>query len=98
MDGIEARMAPAAQVVRLEVAKDGFRPSRVEVHRGRPVRLLITRKTDQTCATDIVLPEHGLSAKLPLGETVELRFTPTERGELTYACSMNMIEGVIVVR
>ena len=68
------------------------------MQRGRPVRLLITRKTDQTCAIDIVLPEHGLSAKLPLGKTVELPFTPTKPGELTYACSMNMVKGFILVR
>jgi thiol-disulfide isomerase/thioredoxin len=88
----------APQVVRIEVTADGFQPSRVEVKRGRPVRLLITRKTDQTCATDIVLPTHGLTANLPLGKTVEVRFTPTRPGELTYACSMNMIKGVIIVR
>jgi plastocyanin domain-containing protein len=101
MEAIGERMAgrgSSAQLVRIEVTEAGLAPARVQVAIGRPVRLVLTRTSDKTCATDVVLAELGLRADLPLGRPVELRFTPRRAGELRLACSMNMVSGVIDVR
>lgn len=85
------------QKVNLTVTKKGFEPATVKVKAGQPVRLLVTRKEQRTCATELVLKAHGIHQKLPLGKTVEIRFTPKSAGTLRYACAMDMIAGNVVV-
>lgn len=89
--------AAGAQTVSVTVTEDGFEPSRLEVQKHKPVTLVVTRKTDQTCAKELVIKEHNIKVALPLNEPVKITFTPHESGELKYACGMDMISGVIVV-
>jgi plastocyanin domain-containing protein len=86
------------QRVTITVTEKGFVPAVVTVQSGRPVTLLVTRRTDRTCATTLVLKAFGINQKLPLGRTVAIRFTPDRAGELTYACPMDMYQGKIEVR
>ncbi len=51
----------------MAVTEKGFEPDKLSVHAGQPVRLVITRKTDKTCATAIVIEGAGVHADLPLG-------------------------------
>lgn len=98
--------APVAQPVpsavdgklALAVTEDGFVPARAKVQAGVPLTLEITRKTDATCATAIVLPDQGIQKELPLNQTVAIQFTPKKAGELHYGCAHGqMIAGVLVV-
>ena len=73
------------------------RPITVKV--GEPLTLVVTRKTEQTCATDIVVKDYGINAKLPLNTPTVVSFTPTRTGELRYGCAMGqMISGVLTVQ
>jgi hypothetical protein len=82
----------------LAVTDDGFVPARARVQAGVPLTLEITRKTDDTCATAIVLPDQGIQKELPLNQTVAIHFTPNKAGELHYGCAHGqMIAGVLVV-
>jgi len=83
--------------IAIAVTGDGFVPARIEVKRGQKVRLVVTRKTDRTCATEIVIRDQGIHQKLPLDQPVTVEFTPRKSGQLRYACGMDMISGVIVV-
>ena len=90
--------APKGQTVAMAVTENGFEPASVKVKKGEPVTLLITRKTEKTCATEIVIDEHKVNAKLPLNKEVKVTFTPVKTGELKYGCAMNkMIGGVLRV-
>ena len=80
------------------VTKNGYEPHRVQATKGKPLTLVITRVTDETCATEIVIPEAGIDVKLPLGQPVTVTFTPERSGELRYSCAMKMFQGVIDVR
>src|SRR5512138_2362694 len=51
--------AAKEQVVNLEVTKEGFVPAEVKVKAGQPVKLVVTRKTEVTCATEIVMKDFG---------------------------------------
>ena len=84
-------------VVAIAVTEDGFVPQEVHVAAGQPVTLAVTRKTDKTCATELVLKEYDINQKLPLNETVQIHFTPKQAGRLGYACGMDMYKGTIVV-
>lgn len=85
------------RVVDMEVTDEGFVPAQVKVKKGEKVRLLITRKTNRTCATEIVIKDYGINAPLPLNEQVTVELTPKGSGEIHYACAMNMIGGVLFV-
>lgn len=90
--------ATGVQEQRITVGPEGFEPARVELVAGQPARLLFTRTTDQTCATEVKAPGVGVaSTDLPLNETVAVEFTPGEAGSYTFACGMDMIEGTLVV-
>jgi plastocyanin domain-containing protein len=82
----------------VSVTENGFEPSRIEVEHDQPVTLLVTRKTDQTCATEIVVPSRGITQSLPLNETVRVALGPLKTGEVAFACGMDMEKGTIAVR
>jgi len=54
------------------------------------------RKTDATCAKEIVIKEYKINCKLPLNEQVTVEFTP-RKGEFAFACAMDMIKGKLIV-
>ncbi len=90
--------APADGPVRITVTKNGYEPWRIEARQGVPLTLVVTRTTDETCATELVLPEYGIDRKLPLGTPVTITFTPARTGTLRYSCAMKMFQGQIDVR
>lgn len=84
--------------VKITVTKNGYEPFRVQATAGKPLTLVVTRTTDETCATEIVIPDAGISKPLPLLKPVTITFTPARTGELRYSCAMKMFQGVIDVR
>ncbi len=89
---------PVQNRVEMKVTERGFEPQNVRVKSGEPVTLVITRATDSTCATEIVIDEYGINTKLPLNTPVTVSFTPKKSGMLKYGCAMQkMIGGVFKV-
>jgi len=86
-----------SQTVALSVTEDGFVPADIKIKKGELTHLVITRRTDQTCAKQIVIPDYGLSADLPLNVPVTLSLTPKSAGEIRYVCGMGMLRGVLSV-
>jgi plastocyanin domain-containing protein len=90
--------APAGKTIEMSVTEKGFEPDMLKVKKGEPVTLVITRKTDKTCATEIVIDEEKISTKLPLNKAVTVSFTPKKTGDMKYGCAMGkMIGGVLKV-
>lgn len=93
--------APAgakASVEKLEISvtADGFVPAATKVKVGKPVTLVVTRKVERTCATDIVIKDYGINKPLPINVPVEVTITPKKAGAIRYACAMDMIAGELV--
>lgn len=84
--------------VTVEVTQEGFVPKEIHAKVGQPITLVVTRKTDVTCAKQIVFADLGVEKELPMNEAVEVTVTPTKAGELRFACSMDMIAGKLVVQ
>lgn len=93
----EGTVKNGVRTVQMQVTEDGFVPAKVLAKKGEKLRLVITRKTDRTCATEIVIKDHGIDTKLPLDKPVTVELTPKKSGELKYACGMDMIRGTIFV-
>ncbi|SET31469.1 cupredoxin domain-containing protein [Stigmatella erecta] len=86
------------RVIPLDVTEKGYEPSPISLNKDEPVKLVVTRKTDHTCATEIIMKDYGINTPLPLGEPVEIAFTPNKAGTLTYGCAMGqMISGTFLV-
>jgi plastocyanin domain-containing protein len=103
--GLAASPASAAapgtkdpQVVVLTVTSKGFEPSSVTVKSGTPVKLVVTRKTERTCATEIVMKDFGVNQPLPLEKPVTVVVNPKGPGPYRFACGMDMIAGVLKVQ
>lgn len=90
-----ADLSPKQQA-RVVVSTKGFEPDHVSFTAGAPARLTFLRSTDQTCATEIVLPGLNIKRVLPLNQEVSIEFVPT-RGELAFACGMGMFRGQVTV-
>ena len=87
-----------SQVVDIQATEKGFEPSQIDVKPGTSVILKFTRKTDKTCATTVQIPAKKIKKKLPLNETISIVLGKLEKGEIRFACGMNMMEGQVLVR
>jgi plastocyanin domain-containing protein len=86
------------RIIALSVTEKGYEPSPLTLKKDEPVQLVVTRKTDHTCATDLVMKDYGINTPLPLDKPVEIAFTPNKTGTLTYGCAMGlMISGTFMV-
>ncbi len=102
-----AAAAPAARAadkapskprtVELAVTDGGLAPAEVKVARGEAVHLGITRKTDHTCMTEVVISDVGVKQALPFNKTVWVDFTPSKAGSFRILCGMGMDYGKLVV-
>ena len=92
---------PAPKRIEITVTPRGFMPDRIEVPAGVPVVLAVTRTTDRTCAKRVIVQlgdGKQVEQDLPLDKVVEVPITFPKKGELRYACAMDMVTGVIVVQ
>src|SRR5450631_2201006 len=93
-----AGVVPPVGKIAMAVTEEGFVPSRVPAKKGQPITLAITRKTDRTCAREIVFQGQDGKTPLPLGKTVDVVYTPKASGELKFGCAMGMmVSGVLAV-
>ncbi len=93
----EGSVRNGVRTVAMLVTEKGFEPSKIKANRGEKLRLAITRKTDRTCATEIVVKEYGIHKPLPLGKEVVVELTPRKSGEINYACGMGHVTGIVFV-
>jgi plastocyanin domain-containing protein len=91
---------PAAGQIQITVTDKGFEPDPVTVPHGIPVTLVFTRKTETTCAKDVVMEVAGQKVQkpLPLNQPVPIAVTFPEAGTLTYSCDMDMIKAHVTVQ
>lgn len=93
-----AASAAKDQIIELQVTEKGFEPGTIDVKPGSSVTLKITRKTDATCATSVQISSKKIKKDLPLNRTVDIALGKLEKGEIRFACGMDMISGKIIVR
>jgi plastocyanin domain-containing protein len=96
--GCGAREPAPPGAVAIAVTENGFEPAVASVPRGTPVTLIVTRRTDRTCATEMVFEGSGERHDLPLGTPVRIELAAGVRDTLRYACGMDMYKGMLVAK
>jgi plastocyanin domain-containing protein len=76
----------------------GYRPDRVVVVAGQPVKLSFDRHDSNSCLDELLIPDFGISAHLPMNRTTTVEFSPTKVGEYAFTCGMRMFRGIIEVK
>jgi plastocyanin domain-containing protein len=84
--------------IAIHVTTDGFVPKHATAPRGQPVTLVITRDTDQTCATQMVVAGIDSTWDLPLHRAVHIDVPQGVTDTLHYVCGMGMERGDVTAR
>jgi len=95
---VASASSSGVQEIQLAVTDQGFEPAELAVAKDRPIRLTVTRKTDQTCAREIIFKEIAVKKDLPLGQAVAIDLPARPAGTLHFACGMDMVRGSLVVQ
>jgi RND family efflux transporter MFP subunit len=82
----------------VRITASGFEPSALTLQAGRPTRITFKRTTNETCATEVVLPDYAIRKSLPLNQPVTVEFVPKKDAAAGFACGMNMLKGTLVVQ
>lgn len=94
-----AGCAPAGpSEIRVAVTENGFEPKDVVVKKGQAAVLVMTRKTQNTCATEAIFKETGRKYDLPLNQPVRIDLAGVSPGTIHYACGMDMEHGTVVIQ
>lgn len=96
--GCGGGMEGGMKEIQVAVTDKGFEPKEIHVKKSDNVTLVVTRRTDQTCATEIVVAGGKVRAALPLNQPVRVALGTVDAGGVKFACGMGMREGVVVVR
>ena len=100
-----AEPAPAAPAVsadgvrRVDVVADtsGYKPERIVGKPGEKLNLVFKRTVEGECLAQLKTPD-GKVIELPMNTPVEVAVTVPEKGELAFACGMDMFKGTIVAQ
>lgn len=92
------RSSTGSREVQVTVTENGFEPGEVTVPSGQAITLVMTRKTDQTCATEVEFASLEKKYALPLDQPVRITLPAHQAGTVSYQCGMHMLGGRIVFR
>ncbi|RYZ74199.1 MAG: copper transporter [Proteobacteria bacterium] len=98
--GVYAFVAQAAapRVIEMKVTTAGYVPAEITIDENEAVDLKITRETNITCATEIVIPDLKINQPLPLNEAVVVHLPKLAGGVHRFGCAMDlMISGNLKV-
>lgn len=75
----------------------GYTPELIILKKSVPARIVFDRKDPSPCLDQIVFPDFGVHADLPMGEEYVVEITPEQAGEYGFSCGMNMMHGKMIV-
>ena len=94
--GKRAQQKNGYQEIRVEVM-GGYTPGTIILKKSKPARIIFDRKDPSPCLDQIVFPDFGVHADLPMGDQYVVEITPEEAGEYGFSCGMNMMHGKMIV-
>ena len=94
--GGEPVATPSRKRVEVTVDATGYHPATIRAPAKSRLTLAFRRTTEAGCGKLLVFESLGVRKQLPLDEVVEIVVEVPERGELGFACGMNMYKGKVV--
>ena len=88
-------VAEGVRRIDVEANTSGYNPERIAGKPGEKLMLVFKRTVDADCLAQLKTPE-GKVVDLPMNKPVEVAVTVPDKGELTFACGMDMFHGTIV--
>jgi plastocyanin domain-containing protein len=82
--------------IKITVDAVGYHPAEATAPAGKPVRLTVTRTSEDLCGEEIVVPSAKIKKTLPLNQPVSIDLTMPESGKLAFACGMDMMRGALI--
>src|SRR5262249_27845486 len=89
--------ADGVRRIDVNVDKDGYKPDRIAGKPGEKLNLVFKRTFEAECIAKLKTPD-GKLVDLPMNTPVEVAVTVPEKGELGFACGMDMFHGTIVAQ
>lgn len=80
------------------IVDGGYKPAVVTLKQGVPAQLAFKRINTAGCLDQIVIPDFGIKADLPLNETQTFTIDTTKPGDYVFTCGMGMVKGELVIR
>lgn len=84
------------QEVSMAVTSNGYEPSNLTIKAGVPVRWKVNGDEAYGCTSVLTIPSLNISQALRRGENI-IEFTPSQKGQLAFMCSMGMVRGSFTV-
>jgi plastocyanin domain-containing protein len=81
--------------VAIHVDTEGYKPDKIAGKPGEKLVLVFTRTSDAECISQVKAPD-GKLVDLPMNKPVEVAVTVPDKGEVGFACGMDMFHGVVV--
>lgn len=89
---------PEGGAVAIVADEKGFTPTEIHATKNAPLTLVFTRKSDNTCAKEVVFPELKLRRPLPLDQAVAIAMPTNADRTYRFQCGMAMWEGSVVIK
>jgi plastocyanin domain-containing protein len=97
--GSRAEATAEGGVQKIEIVVDGgYKPEAVQLKAGVPAEITFLRKSASSCFDEVLLPDFGKQAQLPVNEPYTIQIQPDKEGVFTYSCGMHMFFGKIEVK
>lgn len=82
--------------IAISVDAVGYHPAESHAKAGEPLRLIVTRTTDDGCGQELVVPSLNLKRELPLKKPVAIDLTMPAKGAVAFECGMGMMHGSVI--
>ncbi len=79
------------------LVEGGYKPSTIAIPNGKSSTITFTRRDQNSCLEEIVLPDFKIKKFLPLNERVTISISPTKPGAYEMYCGMHMFHGRVIV-
>lgn len=91
-----AQVINGVQIADIKVFPNGYSPAYLQLQSGIPAKINLITTGGLGCTSQFRVPELGISKDL--GQSTDIiEFTPTQKGKITFTCSMGMYSGIIEV-
>jgi len=95
-EAVDAAVEGGVQKIQILV-EGGYKPEVIRLKAGMPAELTFLRKSASSCFDEVLLPDFGKQAALPVNEPYTFTIKPDKPGTFTYSCGMHMFFGKIEV-